>query len=191
MKLREFILIIVSVGLLLSTLYFSLRANNINKENEKIKNKFTIYKKNVLLEKEAEVKKLEALQKVKHEKEKQEQRKKLHLGVKLKVQNAYKLAQRLNKKYKKKSNKKYIIIEALNQSGVYVKNYAGNQVGDINTSYLIDGLRAIPLEEIQKVRRHKEGYIEVKSQNSNETEYIYVKNLEMNQLFIGANAIFR
>jgi len=190
-KLREFILIIVSVGLLLSTLYFSLRANNINKENEKIKNKFTIYKKNVLLEKEAEVKKLEALQKVKHEKEKQEQRKKLHLGVKLKVQNAYKLAQRLNKKYKKKSNKKYIIIEALNQSGVYVKNYAGNQVGDINTSYLIDGLRAIPLEEIQKVRRHKEGYIEVKSQNSNETEYIYVKNLEMNQLFIGANAIFR
>jgi|FLOH01.1.fsa_nt_gi hypothetical protein len=191
MKLRESILIIVSVGLLSSTVYFMQHVNKLNKENEKAKNELLAYKKSVQMEKEEEAKKLELLKIAQDEKKKKEYRKKLRLDVKDKIQNAYELAQRLEEKYKKKSNRKSIIIEALNQRGVYIKSYTGKQVGDINSSYLVDGLRAIPLEEIQKVRRHKEGYIKVDNKQSNAIQYVYVKNLEIHQLFIGASAIFR
>jgi hypothetical protein len=191
MRVRESILIIISVGLLSSSVYFFLSKDKIESENIKIKKEFLSYKQNLQNVRETEAKKLKLLKIKQKEKEKNEYREKLYLDVKQKVQGAYVLAQRLKEKYKNKRNASQIIIEALNQRGVYVKNYKGNQVGDINTVHLIDGLRAVSLEEIQKIRRHKEGYIEVKSQNSNEIEYIYVKNLEMNQLFIGASAIFR
>ena len=194
MKTREYLLIILSIGLLASTVYFILHANKLSRENEIIKGEFTAYKKSVHKAKEAEVKRVELLKLAQTEKEKREKiayREKLYRGLKEKVQKAYKLAQRLEKKYKRKKSRKSIIIEALNQSGVYIKSYSGNQVGDINSSYLVDGLRAIPLEEIQKVRRHKEGYIKVESEKNAAIEYIYVKNLEMYQLYIGASVIFR
>ena len=183
MKLRESILIILSVGLLSSTVYFVLNVSKLHKENEKVKNELLAYKTSVHLNKEAEKKILEELKK--------KQKEKQYLEVKQKVEDAYALAHRLKNKYKHKKNQESIILEALNQSDVYVKKYTGNQVGDVNISYLVDGLRAIPLEEIQKVRRRREGYIKVKSQNTKAVQYIYVKNLEMHQLFIGASVIFR
>jgi len=185
MKLRESMLIILGVGLLSSTIYCMLNENKLAEENKKITNEFLTYKTNLHKDKAL----AQAMQKAQLIKEKEQEREKLRLSLKEKVQKAYTLAHRLDKKYKNKANKKLIILESLNQTGVYIKNYAGNQVGDVPSFYLVDSIRAVPLEEIQKVRRHKEGYIKIKSDNSKQVEYIYVKDLEINQLFIGAYSI--
>ncbi len=183
MKIRELFLIIVSVGLLSTTLYFVMQNTKLKEENLHVKKELQTYIQNAQNAKEEalqEQKDFEKAQKVKE-----------HLALKERVKEAYLLAQALQEKYKDRKNLQLIIVEALNQKGVYVKNYAGDSVGDVQGVYLKDGLRAIALEEIQKVRRRKEGYIQLQDENSEQKEEIYVKDLEMYQLFIGASRIFR
>jgi len=193
MRVRESLLIIATVSLLSSTIYFVFDAKRYKVESEKAHNELTKYIKSREEAQKKEKESLALLQKeadVKLQKEKKEKQKQLRLEIKQRVEYAYALAHRLEKKYKGKRNKKYIILEALNQSGVYVKNYAGDSIGDVKSTYLRNGLRAVALEEIQKVRRRKEGYIYIKSDKSSQEEYIYVKDLQMDKLFIGANVIF-
>lgn len=182
MKIRDSILIILSVGFLSSTVYYVLDANRFKSENKRSQNELLDYIKSTQEVQEKEKANLELLKK--------EKREKLRLEIKQRVEDAYTLAHRLEEKYKGKRNKKYIILEALNQCGVYVKNYAGDRVGDVKSTYLTNGSRVVALEEIQKVRRRKEGYIKIKSDESNKTEYIYVKDLQMDEFFIGASVIF-
>ncbi len=185
MKIRELSLIVLSIALLASTLYLVIENKNINAKQEALQKEFTQYKKSIADAKALalQIQKEVALQ------EKKEQRNKHRFALKQRVENAATLVQILKEKYKHKRDKKWIILEALNQSGVYVKNYSGDTVGDVNVSYLKDGLRAIPLEEIQKVRRRKEGYIIVKDDKSQQVQYIYVKDLPSEHLFIGASLI--
>ena len=187
MKIREILLIVLSASLLASTLYFVLENKKINTKYTALEDEFTAYKKSVQDAKKLalQVQKEAALQ------AKKEEREKRRMGLKQRVENAAHNVQRLEKKYKHKRDKKWILLEALNQSGVYVKNYSGDRVGDVSVSYLKDGLRAIPLEEIQKVRRRKEGYIIVKDVKSQQVQYIYVKDLPNEHLFIGASLILR
>ena len=189
MSIKEAILISVSLVLLAMTIYFKVDATKLKEKNEQIEQEFLQYKQNEISFKREQEKTLaEQARKQKA----QERQKFLQLQkeeLKTRVNSAYILAQKLSQKYKNLKNKKEIIIEALTQRGVYIKNYQGDMVNDVALKYLDNSNRAIPLEEIQKVRRHKEGYINIATKN--EKQIIYVKNLQIFDLFIGASVIFR
>jgi len=187
MRKREVVLLILSVALLSSTLYFVWENTQIKVKKEALQQAFTDYKKSVQKEKTQALQRAKetALQAKKAEREKQ------ILALKEKVETTFTHVQQLEQKYKNKKEKKWIILEVLNQSGLYVKNYSGDSLGDVHVSYLKDGLRAIPLEEIQKVRRRKEGYIKVQDAKSAQVQYLYVKDIPSEHLFIGASLILR
>ncbi len=187
MRKRESLLILLSVALLSTTLYLARENSQLQVQQEALHHEFLEYKKSVAKAKELalQTQKEAVLQAKKAEQEKQ------ILALKEKVETTFTRVQALQKKYKNKKCKKLILLEVLNQSGVYVKNYSGDSVGDVRVSYLKDGLRAIPLEEIQKVRRKKEGSIKVQDDKSQQVQYIYVKDLPSEHLFIGASLILR
>ena len=189
MSIKDSILISLSLVLVVTAIYLKLDVYKLKKENLQIKDEFVRYKKEIIKTQLAKEKLLLAQQEKQKLQEKQRFLQEQKDAVKIRVNQAYTLAQMLHKKYKHSKNIKAIIIEALTQKNVYIKNYQGNRLNNVSLIYLQNLNRTIPLEEIQKVRRHKEGYINIATKN--EKQIIYVKDLKMFKLFIGASVILR
>lgn len=111
------------------------------------------------------------------------------------VSLAYETVHTIYEKYKRtkstKELKKYIK-ERLSQLRfenkallVFIKNYNGDTLLDVDDKSANTQYRDITLESVQKVRKHKEGYIRYDSL-SNEKKTLYVKNLDLYDWFIGA-----
>lgn len=126
--------------------------------------------------------------------------------LKNEVDLAYKIAQRIYKKYKGRKSPKKIkqqIKDALSEmvyndksANIFVTNFEANAI--LNGSHLSDkeisqyvdaDNRAIVLEEIQKVRRSGEGYLKSRRALDNENEIIFVKDLHMYNWYIGSSSI--
>lgn len=198
MKKGIVILLVSNVVLLFLVIYLKLNSDNLadiigaqEKEFRTYKQNEIVLKKQEAQRKQDEKSRLEKLKQAQLVQKQKELLQKRREALQLKVENAYQVAQQLAKKYKKRHCKKAIILEALNQHKVYVKNFNGNSLGDVNVTYLKDGLRAIGLEEIQKVGRYKEGYIDIIEKGTQKKQTIYVKNLDMFGLYVGASEIFR
>jgi len=197
MRIRDSIFIILSLTLLTFTIYFKLEINKLENKNLNLKiSKHTVNQefKNYKFQ-EIQSKLLQDTQRAKEEKkrlilEQEQLRKRKIENLKIKVDTAFGEAQKLYKKYKNGKCKELIIKEALNQHRVFIKDYGGNDVGEIQTTELHVQGRALRLEEIQKVRRHQEGFIKIKSADTNITQTIYVKDLGMYDLYIGSSTTF-
>ena len=125
--------------------------------------------------------------------------------LKDRIDRAYKTARFIYEKYKgKKSNKniKERIVDALGQmkygadeNYVFITDYRANSIllGTQNiekknlASYVDADYRSIILEEIQKVRRHKEGFLKTRDAKSKEEALIFVKDLGALHWFIGTS----
>jgi len=122
---------------------------------------------------------------------------------------AYKTACYIYEKYKgKKSNKniKERIVDVLghmkygeHENYVFITDYSANSVllGTQNiekknlASFIDADYRSIVLEEIQKVRRHKEGFIKSREAKTLDEEMILVKDLGAFHWFIGTSIKFK
>ena len=118
---------------------------------------------------------------------------------------AYKTARFIYEKYKKKKSNKNIkerIVDALghmkyaeHENYVFITDYRANSIllgtQDIDkkslASYVDADYRSIVLEEIQKVRRYKEGFIKTRDANRGEKEIILVKDLGAFDWFLGTS----
>ena len=141
----------------------------------------------------------------------QESSKKIESSVKEELKSrvnlAYRVAHDIKGKYRKKKSKRELknrVKDALFElvyNGeydlIFVTDYNANSVvsgSHIENDNLVDYLdydhRSIVYEEIQKVRRHGEGYITSRNLNK-ETEIIYVRDLEMYKWYIGSNKLIR
>ena len=110
------------------------------------------------------------------------------------VDLAYDAAQTTYKKYQNIKNQKEItalIKELLSQFsfkdkdvGVFIKDHKGNKLLHIEQERINKQHRNIGLEEIQKVRRFHEGFIEYVDLLHVE-KIVYVKNLDIYDLYIG------
>ncbi len=116
---------------------------------------------------------------------------------------AYKTARFIYEKYKKTKSRKDIqsrIIDALGhmrygdyENYIFITDYKGNSIllGNQNidkknlVSYLDGDYRSIILEEIQKVRKRKEGFLQSNHSIDKEKEIILVKDLGAYNWFIG------
>ena len=204
MRIRNFLFIILGLILLIFVVYFKLEIDKLEEKNLGLKlserdlsQEFKDYKSQ-----ELQKKLLQEKIRVKEEKKRaQEKRKKVVLEqeqlrvqkiehLKIKVETAFEAVQKIYAKYKNTKCKKLIIKEALNQHGVFIKDYKGNSIGNIQVKELHVQGRAIGLEEIQKVRRHKEAYIKIHSPDTNITQTIYVKDLHMYDWYIGSSTTF-
>lgn len=193
MRIRDIIFIMIGLMLFVFAVYFKSEMSKLEDENLELKTakrsisqEFKEYKsaqiqKNLLRAKEEE-------QKIREEEKKLRTQKRKNL--KIKVDTAYESAQNLYKKYRNTKCKEYIIKEALNQHLVFIKDYKGSLVGNVKDRYLKTQNRAIGLEEIQKVRKYHEGFIDIKPKDSNITQTIYVKDLDMYDWFIGISDTF-
>lgn len=124
--------------------------------------------------------------------------------LKSRVDIAHKTANYIYEKYKKTKSKKDIqarIIDALGHmrygeygNYIFITDYSGNSILLGNqkmekenlVSYLDDDYRSIVLEEIQKVRKYKEGILKSNNSITKEEELIYVKELGSYNWFIGS-----
>ncbi len=110
-----------------------------------------------------------------------------------KVQEAYKIIKILQK-YTKYKNVKKEIVELFKDSDIFISDYNGNvillgkqQLGDSSlVEYVDKDARSIVLEEIQKVKRHGEGFLTTTNSVSGEKEVIFVKNVKELDWFIGS-----
>jgi len=128
--------------------------------------------------------------------------------LKNEVDLAYKIAHKIYNKYRGKKSSKEIkqrIKDSLsemvfnNTSGhIFVTDFSGNAI--LNGSHLKDkdianyrdaDNRAIILEEIQKVRKRKEGFLHSNRYKENEKEIIYVKDLEIYNWYIGSSNLVK
>jgi len=126
--------------------------------------------------------------------------------LKKEVVLAYKIAHKIYKRYKGKKSTKEIksrIKEALleivyndKNEYIFITNYKANAVlsgshlkeEDISL-YLDADNRSVVLEEIQKVRRHKEGYIYSNRSDTGEKEIVFVKDLGFYDWYIGSSVL--
>lgn len=125
--------------------------------------------------------------------------------LKMRVDMAYKSARFIYEKYKGKKSQKEIkerIIDALNQMKygenkdyIFISDFTGNSIlsrkalGDkknISAYEDVDG-RSIILEEIQKVRKEGEGFLESNFYKGSKKQIILVKNLDMYGWYIGSS----
>jgi len=125
--------------------------------------------------------------------------------LKARIDVAYKTARFIYEKYKGKKSDKNIkerIVDALgsmqygeNKNYVFITDYRANSIllGTQNidknslASYMDADYRSIVLEEIQKVRRHKEGFLNSCDAKTHEKEIILVKDLGALDWFIGTS----
>jgi len=124
--------------------------------------------------------------------------------LKSEVDLAYKIAHKIYKKYRKKKSSREIkqhIKDALSEMvfsnknrNIFVTDFNGNAV--LNGTHLKDkdiaryrdaDNRAIILEEIQKVKRHKEGFLHSVRYEERKKEIIYVKDLKIYNWYIGSS----
>ena len=124
--------------------------------------------------------------------------------LKSKVELAFEISQKIYKKYYGKKTPKEIkqrIKDTLSelsydnkQEYIFITDFNANAI--LQGSHLADkdivryldaDRRAIVLEEIQKVRRHHEGFIRSKRSSDNKEEIIYVKKLDMYEWYIGSS----
>lgn len=194
MRIRDSLSIILSLTLLSFAVYFKVEVNRLEDKNIDLTLSKSLVGKEFKNYKSQEREKKLLQDKKRAQEEKKElvlKQKQLRVqkikNLKLKVDSAFEVAQKLFKKYRNRKCKKQIIKEALNQHLVYIKNYQGSSVGSVQSHYIDTKGRAIGLEEIQKVRRYKEGFIKIKSSDTNITQIIYVKDLGMYKLYIGAS----
>jgi len=120
--------------------------------------------------------------------------KKIDNELKSRVKTASEIAKKIYTKYKHKKSKRDIknriidmfILMNLNEdkTKIFIKNYNGDSIlGDIKQGVDADG-RSIVLEEIQKVRKRKSGYLKSHTID-NGMKKIYVQDLDMYDWFIG------
>jgi hypothetical protein len=97
-------------------------------------------------------------------------------------------------KYTKSKYIKKEIVELFKDSDIFISDYNANvillgkqQLGDSSlVEYVDKDARSIVLEEIQKVKRHGEGFIITTNSVSGQKEIIFVKNLQELNWFIGS-----
>jgi len=126
--------------------------------------------------------------------------------LKKEVDIAYAVAQKIYKKYKNTKSKKEIqehIKEALsemtyNDKSKYIFLTNFNAEAILHGSHLAQEKialyqdadhRSIVLEEIQKVRKHGEGFLESRRSDSSKREIIYVKDLGIYGWYIGSSSL--
>lgn len=197
MRIRDSLFIIFIVALFALAVYFKLEINKLEDKNLNLKisertisQEFKSYKLEEIQKKFLQDKKMQQEQRERLVLEQEKLRVQKRKNLKIKVDTAFENAQKIYKKYKNTKCKEYIIKEALNQHLVFIKDYEGVGVGDIKDEHSDIKGRAIGLEEIQKVRRHQEGYIEIKPVDTNTTQSIYVKDLGMYDWYIGSSDSF-
>jgi len=193
MHIRDFLFVILGLTLLIFVVYFKLKIDKLEEKNLDLKiskrtisQKFKNYKSQEIQRKFLQDKKRAQEEKKRVALEEEQLRIQKIANLKIKVDTAFTVAQKISKKYRNTKCKEYIIKEALNQHLVFIKNYQGTSVGNVKSEYLEIKGRAIGLEEIQKVRRHQEGFIKINSTDANVTQTIYVKDLGMYDLYIGS-----
>lgn len=124
--------------------------------------------------------------------------------LRIRVEIAYKTAKYIYEKYEKTKSKKEIqarIVDALShmqsantQAYIFITDYKGDSIllGNQNlddksfNTYVDAHSRAIVLEQIQKVRKYKEGLLFSQNSNDNEEEVIFVKDLGIYDWYIGS-----
>ena len=125
--------------------------------------------------------------------------------LKVRVDMAYDTARYIYEKYKGKKTPKDIkqrIIDALEQmtynnrkNYIFITSYVGESIlkgpqkfkSKNIISFVDSDGRSIILEEIQKARRHGEGFLRSRFYEDKEWQKIYVKDLGFYGLFIGSN----
>ncbi|MFK5938081.1 MAG: hypothetical protein QM497_06755 [Sulfurimonas sp.] len=197
MSIKNFLFVILGLMLLIFAIYFKLEIDKLEDKNLELKiskraisQEFKNYKFQEIQKKFLQEKKRTQEERIRLALEEEQLRTQKIKNLKIKVDTAFEEAQKIFKKYRNTKCKEYIIKEALNQHLVFIKNYQGVSVGSVKSEYLKQKTRAIGLEEIQKVRRHKEGFIKIKSADANLTQTIYVKDLGMYKLYIGSSTTF-
>ncbi len=122
---------------------------------------------------------------------------KIKKDLKQKVYKAYNNAKNIyNNEHNKKSSRyiKQRLKDSL-KGKVFITDFKTNSIliGEQRldkkniSNYLDADHRSIVLEELQKVRRHGEAFIDTKHAGNNLKETIFVKNLDMYNWFIGNN----
>jgi len=128
--------------------------------------------------------------------------------LKKEIDLADKIAKKIYNKYKNKKSKKEIeqrikdtlseIVYNDKEEYIFITDYEANAI--LNGSHLPDidislyrdaDNRAIILEEIQKVRKYKEGYIYSRLKKSQEEEIIFVKDLGIYDWYIGSSILIK
>lgn len=121
-------------------------------------------------------------------------------NIKKELQNtidiAFENAHKINKKHSKRKSKKQITDSIKSElskmkydstsTPVFLVDYKGNTILGSNSKVDMDA-RTILLEEIQKVRRRGGGFITSRVDESGTKRYILVKDLGINDLFIGTD----
>jgi len=122
--------------------------------------------------------------------------------LKNRVDNAYDNAHYIYSRYQnKRGNKKRITdivkhISVDSANSVFITDFYGDavllgpqKIEKTQLSFFMDAdARSIILEELQKVRKHKEGFLESNFYTKDSKYIIYVKDLEMFNMFIGSMA---
>jgi hypothetical protein len=114
--------------------------------------------------------------------------------LKKKLQFAYTIVENLKKKYTNKKRLKEAIILSLSATDIFISDYNANVIllGNQNIGenplikYVDKNGRSIVLEEIQKVRRHGEGFLKTTNSINSKQEIVFVKNLDLFNWFIGS-----
>ena len=197
MRIRDSLFIIFTVALFALAVYFKLEISKLEDKNLElttsklnISDEFKSYKKQEIQKRFLQEKEMQKEQRERLVLEQKKLRIQKRRNLKIKVDTAFESAQKIYKKYRNTKCKEYIIKEALNQHLVFIKDYEGVVVGNIKDEHSDINGRAIGLEEIQKVRRHQEGFIKIKSADTNTTQSIYVKDLGMYDWYIGSSTAF-
>ena len=125
--------------------------------------------------------------------------------LKSKVDIAYNIAHEIDSKYKKKKkiakqrvkDALYELVSDNEYDTIFITDYRANAIllgshlEDENIAqYLDKDSRSIVYEEIQKVRRHGEGFIS-SMRDSGDKEIIYVKNLDLYNWYIGSSILVK
>jgi len=125
--------------------------------------------------------------------------------LKSKVDIAYNIAHEIDTKYKKKKklakqrvkDALYELVSDNEYDTIFITDYRANAIllgshlEDENIAHYLDkDSRSIVYEEIQKVRRHGEGFIS-SIRNSGDKEIIYVKNLDLYNWYIGSSMLVK
>ena len=197
MRIRDSLFVIIGLALFTFAVYFKLERDKLEDKNLNLKiskrtlsQEFKNYKSQELQKKLLQAKQRAQAEKKRVALEQEQVRIQKIENLKIKVDSAFEAVQNLYKKYKNGKCKKLIILEALNQHAVFIKNYQGSSVGNVKSKYLQTKTRAIGLEEIQKVRRHQQGFIKINATDANISQTIYVKDLGMYDLYIGSSTTF-
>jgi len=119
--------------------------------------------------------------------------------LKAEVDLAYRVAHRIYTKHKKRKSKKEIkqrIKDALNDlvysdknALIFIKDFNDNTILNASVPSKDASFRTLGLEEIQKVRRYSQGYLESEMLHSKDKKIIFVKNLHIYDWYIGTSVV--